>query len=258
MIQLMGKRVPERSDVEVLLELFEHELFPRSAKAVSKSHLVAQLMQVLEDSREFGEFDPKSVADAMMASLDTVRENLLRDAQLSLDKDPAAQSIQEIILSYPGFRATLAYRVAHALLRAGAPLVPRMLSESIHSQTGIDINPGAQIAVPFFIDHGTGIVIGETAVIGANVHVYQGVTLGALAVDKANAGIKRHPTVGDNVVIYANSTILGGDTEIGHDSVIGGSTFLTKSVPPYSIVYNEHKTVVRDRQTMNQPIDFSI
>lgn len=249
MMRLMGKMVPDPQDVELLLQLIEWELFPRSSKPATKNQLHDQLIKVVDGPR---------IARAIIDSLDNVRKDLLLDAEFSLNRDPAAKSIEEVILAYPGFHATLGYRVAHAVLLAGAPLVPRMLTERMHSRTGIDIHPGAQIAAPFFIDHGTGLVIGETAIVGKNVHVYQGVTLGALAVNKADAGVKRHPTVGDNVVIYANSTILGGDTEIGHDSVIGGNSWITKGVPAYSIVYTEHKTVVRDRDTYNQPIDFSI
>jgi serine O-acetyltransferase len=152
--------------------------------------------------------------------------------------DPAAHTRFEVIRAYPGFFAISFYRIAHALLDLETPLLPRIITEYAHSQTGIDIHPAAEIGEHFFIDHGTGIVIGETCIIGNHVKLYQGVTLGALSVDKDMAFIKRHPTVEDHVIIYSGATILGGDTTIGHHSTIGGNVWLTKSVPPYSTVYH--------------------
>ena len=139
-----------------------------------------------------------------------------------MDYDPAAKSLDEIILSYPGFYAIIVYRLAHILYEQNISILPRMMSEQAHSKTGIDINAGAKIGCPFFIDHGTGIVVGETTIIGNAVKLYQGVTLGALAVRKEDAAVKRHPTIEDNVVIYAGSTILGGETTVGNDCIIGG------------------------------------
>ena len=156
--------------------------------------------------------------------------------------DPAAHSRFEVIRAYPGFFAISFYRIAHALLDLETPLLPRIITEYAHSQTGIDIHPAAEIGEHFFIDHGTGIVIGETCIIGNHVKLYQGVTLGALSVDKDMAFIKRHPTVEDHVIIYSGATILGGETTIGHHSTIGGNVWLTKSVPPYSTVY--HRALV--------------
>ena len=151
---------------------------------------------------------------------------------------PAAQGLSEIISSYPGFYATALYRLAHALHQRGLPRLPRLLSEYAHQRTGIDIHPGARIGAAFCIDHGTGLVIGETAIIGANVQIYQGVTLGALSVTKGLQGTKRHPTIEDHVVIYAGATILGGSTVIGAHSIIGGNVWLTESVPSHSRVYH--------------------
>ncbi len=173
-----------------------------------------------------------------------IRALLEKDVQAAYDGDPAAKSFAEIILCYPGFEAITAHRIAHELLVLGVPLLPRIMSEYIHHRTGIDIHPGAKIGESFFIDHGTGVVIGETTVIGNNVKIYQGVTLGALSFPKdANGQIirdrKRHPTIEDNVTIYANATILGADTVIGHDSVIGGNVWITESVPPYTKVMIE-------------------
>ena len=180
------------------------------------------------------------VADFYNA-LETIYSNLRLDAIKIYEFDPAASSINEVIVSYPGFYAITVYRIAHQLVKLDVPILPRILSEFAHRNTGTDIHPGAVIGVPFMIDHSTGIVIGVTAVIGNNVSIYQGVTLGALQVAKELAEVKRHPTVEDNVVIYARSTILGGKTIIGRNSVIGGSVFLTKSVEPYSHVFNTHQ-----------------
>ncbi len=183
---------------------------------------------------------------------------LIKDAQFILDYDPAANSIEEIILSYPGFYAIAIYRLAHILYKQQIDILPRMMSELAHGKTGIDINPGASIGCPFFIDHGTGIVVGETTIIGNAVKLYQGVTLGALAVRKEDAEIKRHPTIEDNVVIYAGSTILGGETTIGHDCIIGGNTWITENVPAFSVVYHTAQTVVKDRRDFKEPVNFII
>jgi serine O-acetyltransferase len=168
---------------------------------------------------------------------------LQADVQAAYEGDPAAQSELEVVLSYPGVYATIVHRLAHSLYTKGVPLIPRVMSETAHSRTGIDIHPGARLGPGFFIDHGTGVVIGETCLIGSNVKIYQGVTLGALSFEKDEEGhlvkgIKRHPNVGDHVVIYAGATILGGKTQIGDHSVIGGNVWLTHSVPPHSKVYN--------------------
>jgi serine O-acetyltransferase len=181
---------------------------------------------------------PAALASALFTGLPALREALLQDAVATLAADPAAQGLPEIISSYPGFYATAMHRLAHALHQRGVPRLPRLLSEYAHRETGIDIHPGARIGPAFCIDHGTGIVIGETAQIGAHVQLYQGVTLGALSVTKALQGLKRHPTIEDHVVVYANATILGGSTVIGTRSVIGGNVWLTESVPSHSRVYH--------------------
>ncbi len=166
--------------------------------------------------------------------LPAIREALFADADAIWRMDPAATSVDEVIVAYPGFLAIACHRLAHPLQRAGVPMVPRLVTEWAHERTGIDLHPGAVIGPRFAIDHGTGIVVGETAVIGADVRLYQGVTLGALRVEKAMASAKRHPTIEDEVTIYANATILGGDTVIGRGSTIGGNTWLTTSVAPGS------------------------
>ena len=187
----------------------------------------------------------RAIVEQFLAALPDVRRLVESDVDAAYEGDPAATSRMEVVMSYPGLYAVTVHRMAHVLYALKVPIVPRIMSELAHSRTGIDIHPGAQIGERFFIDHGTGVVIGETTVIGRNVKLYQGVTLGALSFDKDPEtgalvkGIKRHPNVEDNVVIYAGATILGGDTTIGHDSEIGGSVWLIESVPPNSRVYNK-------------------
>ncbi|MCR4568684.1 MAG: serine acetyltransferase [Pseudobutyrivibrio sp.] len=176
---------------------------------------------------------------AFLKTIPSIRALLDTDLAAAYDGDPAATSIDEIIFAYPGIMAITIYRLAHELHLLGVPIIPRIMTEYAHSKTGIDIHPGATIGEYFFIDHGTGIVIGETTIIGDNVKIYQGVTLGALSTRGGQnlRGTRRHPTIEDNVTIYANASVLGGDTVIGHDSIIGGSTFITDSVPPDSTIY---------------------
>jgi serine O-acetyltransferase len=207
----------------------------------------------------------EGVADAFFRRLPDMYEKLWLDADAIFQGDPAAYSLEEVILAYPGFMAIAVYRIAHEFYRLGVPLFPRLLAEYGHGATGVDIHPGASIGEAFCIDHGTGIVIGETTVIGRNVKIYQGVTLGALSVSKNLASIKRHPTIENNVVIYSNATILGGETVVGHDSVIGGNVWLTQSVPAHSSVYHTSEVRVRTHHNgqtryehVAEPIDFSI
>lgn len=182
-------------------------------------------------------FDDKKKARELtlrfMEQIPTVQELLMKDVEAQLAGDPAASSESEIILAYPGLYTIFVYRYAHILYQLEVPLLPRIMSEYAHGQTGIDINPGATIGEYFFIDHGTGIVIGETAIIGNGVKIYQGVTIGALSTRKGQAlsGVKRHPTIEDNVIIYANATILGGNTVVGEGATVAGNTFVTESVP---------------------------
>jgi serine O-acetyltransferase len=172
--------------------------------------------------------------------------------------DPAAESIDEVISAYPGFLAIAFYRIAHEFSLLGVPIFPRIITEIAHQRTGVDIHPGATIGRSFCIDHGTGIVIGETSIIGTGVKIYQGVTLGALSVSKSLNKVRRHPTIEDRVVIYSNATILGGKTIIGHDSVIGGNVWLTESVPPFSAVYHKSEIKVRDSRSEYFPLDYVI
>lgn len=188
---------------------------------------------------------PEHIGNSFFQRLPEVYEMLQKDIEVLVDGDPAANNEYEVIRTYPGFYAIAFYRLAHLMHQLQIPLLPRILTEYAHSRTGIDIHPGAQIAPYFFIDHGTGIVIGETTIIGKYVKLYQGVTLGALSVSKELAKTKRHPTIEDNVVIYSGATILGGDTIVGHDSIIGGNVWLTKSIPPYSVAYHVAETDLR-------------
>ncbi|MBQ1346123.1 MAG: serine acetyltransferase [Kiritimatiellae bacterium] len=186
----------------------------------------------------------KEIVAAFVARLPEVRRLVETDISAAYDGDPAASSRMEVVMAYPGLYAVTIHRLAHELYRLGVPIIPRVMSEFAHSKTGIDIHPGATLGERFFIDHGTGVVISETTVIGRNVRLYQGVTLGGLSFAKDTSGalvkgLKRHPNIEDNVVIYANATILGGETTIGHDSEIGGNVWLKDSVPPFSRVYNK-------------------
>ncbi len=199
-----------------------------------------------DDCDKCGEKADDAVAD-LLRELPGVQRLIQEDILAAYEGDPAAPSTMEVVMSYPGLQAIVTHRIAHILCKGKVPLIPRIMSEQAHSRTGIDIHPGAEIGPGFFIDHGTGVVIGETCSIGKNVKLYQGVTLGALSFEKDEEGrlikgIKRHPDVGDNVVIYAGATILGGDTVIGHGSVIGGNVWLTHSVPAGSVVYNAQPT----------------
>jgi serine O-acetyltransferase len=211
--------------------------------------LRSEISKALLHNDETGK--PAAVAKANRQAEETVVKFLGRlpevrrlcegDVQAAYDGDPAAKSLSEVIFSYPGFSAVTIYRLAHELLLLGTPLIPRIMTEIAHMRTGIDIHPGATIGERFFIDHGTGVVIGETTNIGNKVAMYHGVTLGAYSPRKGQSlrGIKRHPTIEDNVTIYPNATILGGDTVVGKGSVIGGNVWLTHSVPPHSTVIVE-------------------
>lgn len=246
--EMMNFMFPIRTEKNVSLKTIEakweelQELF---------NTLLIPLKPLLEDSIE-------NVHNNFFSEIPNIHQRLLKDADAYLKFDPAAKCPEEVILCYPGFYAVSIYRMANVLYRLKIPVLPRVISEYSHGKTGIDIHPGATIGDKLFIDHGTGIVIGETAVIGKNVKIYQGVTLGALYVGKSLAGSKRHPTIEDNVIIYSNSTILGGDTIIGHDSVVGGNTWITESVPPFSVVFHKPSIHIKDSKKFVEPINFVI
>lgn len=257
-------QLPDRTEVREMMEEFRTLLFPDYEEITSKGMLEtvisrhmerasnllyhsALLAYLITEDEEEAEKKAKDITSALLEELPLIREMLKKDGEAGYDGDPAAKSVSEIILSYPGFKAITVHRIGHFLFKQGLPLIPRMLNELVHSDTGIDIHPGATIGDYFFIDHGTGVVIGETTVIGNNVKIYQGVTLGALSFPKDGCGLllrdtKRHPTIEDNVTIYANASILG-DITIGHNSVIGSNAWIKDSIEPYSRVKPEDVNV---------------
>lgn len=199
--------------------------------------LEKQLLHLLDSNLEQTKIKNSEVSNAFMQQLSKLTHDLAKDITAIYDGDPAAKSRNEIILAYPGFQAIACYRIANYLLHQGVALIPRMITEYAHSQTGIDIHPAATIGAYLCIDHGTGIVIGETAIIGDHVKIYQGVTLGAISISERDTTTKRHPTIGNHVIIYAQAIILGGETKIGHHAIIGGNVWITESVPAHSKVY---------------------
>lgn len=251
----IGEKLPQKSDIIDTLSEIQKLVFPGffgnensayvrlenfagSALAIIYEKLFRQIRTTLlfRGKRSRGENFDNEVEELTLKFIDRlpdIQELILKDVDAELAGDPAASSKEEIIFSYPGIYAIFVYRVAHELYKLDIPYIPRIMTEYAHGKTGIDINPGANIGEYFFIDHGTGIVIGETTDIGNHVKIYQGVTLGALSTMKGQqlSGIKRHPTIEDNVVIYANATVLGGETVVGRNSVIAGNTFITESVP---------------------------
>ena len=246
----LKRNLPDREEVYRILEDLHKITFPGyfgterflSWESFSEgvllslhARLAKQIRKVLigtceeEDIRERAE----ALTNEFLQQIPRVQELLMKDVDATMAGDPAANNKTEVILAYPGMYAIFVYRYAHILYELKVPVLPRIMSEYAHGQTGIDINPGATIGEYFFIDHGTGIVIGETSIIGNGVRIYQGVTIGALSTRKGQAlsGIKRHPTIEDNVIIYANATILGGDTVVGRNATVAGNTFVTESIP---------------------------
>jgi len=220
--------------------------------------LEQNLLKILSGMPLPPHFLPALLANSFMSQLPAIYDLLLKDAQAIVEEDPAAQNLDEVIRTYPGFLAIAIHRLAHAMHALQIPLLPRIMSESAHTKTGIDIHPGAKIGSYFCIDHGTGLVIGETTIIGNYVKIYQGVTLGAMSVAKEMAHMKRHPTIEDQVVIYAGATILGGNTVVGNNSIIGGNVWLTESVPPYSRIYHKAQIRVSRSEDPEDSIVFSI
>ncbi|MCX2454132.1 serine acetyltransferase [Pedobacter sp. PLR] len=234
---LMNMVYPERSTFpKYTLQEIQHQF----------AALELELTALLNATKACHNCNNELISKSFFKGLPELYRKMNTDISAILTGDPAAKSEFEIIRSYPGFMAISMYRIAHALLISDVPLIPRILTEYAHSQTGIDIHPAAKIGEYLYIDHGTGIVIGETTVIGNHVKLYQGVTLGALSVEKYMANIKRHPTIEDHVIIYSGATILGGETVIGENSIIGGNVWLTKSVPSHSTVYHQSSIKVID------------
>jgi len=240
--------VRSRAFIDTLINL----LFPLRERAdISQAEMEARWAELQRELLDIitpicsKECHCGELVEKFFGEVPLIYAGLAQDAEMYDSNDPAACGKEEIILCYPGFYAVMVHRFASVLHRLGVPILPRVLSEYAHSVTGIDIHPGATIGRGFYIDHGTGIVIGETCVIGRNVRIYQGVTLGATFVDKELQGVRRHPTIEDNVIIYAGSTILGGGTVVGHDTVIGGNVWLTESVPPFSTVYHRPEITIK-------------
>jgi serine O-acetyltransferase len=218
-----------------------------------KSHLSSLIYEMVKDGTKV-----QSISDQFFQQLPDTYEQLLLDASAIKTYDPAADSLEEVILAYPGFYAITVYRLSNILWRLGLKILPRFFTEYAHSRTGVDIHPGATIGRSFFIDHGTGIVIGETTVIGNNVKIYQGVTLGALNSSGEPTGKKRHPTIEDDVIIYSGATILGGNTVVGKNSIIGGNVWLTYSVPESYVVFHRSEMTERSQFSFDEPIDHFI
>ena len=260
--------MPEKAEAQTFVEDFLQILFPHFGKKeyFSSEEIEAELillkknlLHILKPLQKLIPVSAEEITEIFCGKSEEIHEKLMFDADAILRGDPAAENIDEVIVAYPGFYAIAIYRIAHEFYLLEVPIFPRILTEYAHQLTGIDIHPGATIGESFFIDHGTGIVVGETTVIGDNVKLYQGVTLGALSVSKKLANTKRHPTIESDTVIYSGATILGGETVIGHHSIIGGNVWLTESVPPYSVVYHKSEVKVRNvKDFENEPINFVI
>ncbi len=244
--------------MELLFPIESTFTFRYEVDGEKEERLHKMLLEILQPLSHRLQMPQEGIVSAFFAELSSVYNTLLADAEFFLESDPAAECIEEIIIAYPGFYAITVYRLANVLYKLKVPILPRVITEYAHNKTGIDIHPGATIGSPFFIDHGTGVVVGQTTVIGNFVKIYQGVTLGALAVRKQSESDKRHPTIEDNVIIYAGSCILGGNTKVGHDSIIGGNVWLTETVSPLSMVYHKSDVTIRDKSEMREVIDFVI
>ena len=237
----------DKNEIENIIESLIYDIiFCQSTKNCQYNEVKFVLGEVLQKIVPYEK--AVSIQTTFFDQLEEVKSELEKLILVFFKNDPASKSEIEIILSYPGFFAIAVHRLANCLFRLDTPILPRFFSEYAHKQTGIDIHPGATIGKNFYIDHGTGIVIGETTTIGDNVKIYQGVTLGAFYVSKDLADQKRHPTIKDNVTIYAGATILGGTTIIGENSVIGGNVWITQSIQPNSVVYQESHPIIKQRQ----------
>jgi serine O-acetyltransferase len=252
--------IPNQKEVEKTIKSIFEMLFPTTHSFTeteiesNRKELQNQFLGTLSGLTDKNE----EVTRQFFKNLEKIKETLLKDANFILESDPAATQTIEVIAIYPGFFAIFCYRIANFLAKLSVPLFPRMITEYAHRVTGIDIHPLATIGIPISIDHGTGIVIGETAQIGNNVKLYQGVTLGALSVDKRKASKKRHPTIEDNVILYSGCTILGGETVVGRNSIIGGNVWLTESIAPFSVVYHKSEIIVRNQNNFQEPLNFII
>ncbi|WP_185872569.1 serine O-acetyltransferase [Blattabacterium cuenoti] len=256
---------PNKTQSEKFVEDLFHFLFIPDTSVVQKINFLIKNYQNLQERLSnilihinLSKIEANKKSKIFFKIIPKLYQTLMIDANAILNFDPAAESIEEILLSYPGFFATALYRIAHQLWILKIPILPRLITEYAHSKTGIDIHASAKIGQAFVIDHGTGIVIGSSTEIGDQVKIYQGVTLGAIQVDKKLANKKRHPTIENQVIIYSGATILGGDTVIGHDSILGGNVWVTNSIPPFSIVYQTNKIKMRDNSPFPDPINYVI
>jgi len=249
-------------ELEQVIEILFSQLFPvciNTNESKSEPELTTVYHSLYNNiSKLIEPAKTNEIIEIFFSKISEIQNRLYQDAETFLNNDPAAESLEEVVLAYPGFFALTVHRIAHEFYKLKVPIIPRVFSEYAHSKVGIDIHPGAQIGDNFFLDHGTGTVIGETCIIGNNVKIYQGVTLGALYVTKNMSKMKRHPTVEDNVVIYAGATILGGETVIGHDSTIGGNVWLTNSLPPYSLAYYSSEMKIKTVKDFKEPINYVI
>lgn len=257
--------LPKKKLIHQFIDELFSVLFSNTSKYSGSLAAIESKFQLLE--KDFNDlvrdFEPNSdrshqQTKRFFEALPSIHKKALNDAETIFAKDPAAKTLEEVLYTYPGFFTIAIYRFSHQIWEQDLKLLARTISEYAHIKTSIEIHPGAQIGIDFAIDHGTGIVIGETAVIGDNVQIYQGVTLGALSVKKEEAFVKRHPTIEDNVIIYANSTILGGKTIVGRDSIIGGNVWLTHSIPSNSVVYHKNEIKIKDNNPFPEPIFYSI
>ncbi|WP_117879673.1 serine O-acetyltransferase EpsC [Aureibaculum luteum] len=242
--QLRNYNICLKDTVEVFTKKLFYSLFDSVFKAENYEFLKITFLKITDKLNVIG--NPQ-LWEEFQSKFETIQYKLNLDAKTIEENDPAAESLEEVYLAYPGFHATAIYRLSHELYKLKVPILPRMMSEYGHGLTGVDIHPGATIGDSFFIDHATGIVIGESSVIKNNVKIYQGVTLGGIQVKKSLARTKRHPTIEDNVIIYANATILGGDVVVGANSIIGANVCLTESVPENSILTYQKEFKIRTR-----------
>lgn len=258
------KKLPDKVKTEIWVEDLFYWLFSIGESyseagffLEKEKQLQADLSGLLQNVLTHTE-NCQTIVDDFFSSLEQIHSWLEADLETVFNFDPAAKSRSEVLVAYPGFFAIAVYRLSNYLWKIGVPVLPRLISEYVHSKTGIDIHPGAKIGERFFIDHGTGIVIGETSIIGNDVKIYQGVTLGALTVSKDKAEEKRHPTIENKVILYANATILGGNTIVGSESVIGGNVWITHSIPPKSLVYHKSEIIIKNKDPFPEPLNFVI
>jgi serine O-acetyltransferase len=243
---------------DFLFPHFSSKVYYVPEEVIAKMRLLERNLITLLRINNSNDKDIDKKAHTFFSKIPAIHDMLWDDAEAIFKGDPAAESIDEVILAYPGFMAIFIYRLAHELYKLKVSIIPRILTEHAHEITGIDIHPGAEIDSPFFIDHGTGIVIGETTIIGKNVKIYQGVTLGALSVDKSLVHSKRHPTIQDDVIIYSQAVILGGDTVVGKNSIVGGNAWVIQSVPPNSVIYSKSEVRVRSYEQYFDTLEYII